>query len=78
MTTHPAPTPHDEHPDSSAQSLMIWLGAAMLVVTAVIILAITKLSLTVGMFIGYGVLLVAVGVVFVYIMRFIGPEDDHD
>ena len=73
MSTHPLP--HDDHTDPSAQSLLMWLGAATVIVTGLIVLAITILGLTAGMFIAYGGLIVAAIGIFGYIMRFIGPED---
>ena len=74
MSTH-IQHPGEPHPDPSAQSLLMWLGAAMLVVTGLIIVAITTMSGMSAMLVAYGGLLVAVVVVFLYIMRFIGPED---
>ena len=68
-------TDHEERPESSAQSLLIWMGVAMLAVTVVIIAGITLMSATAGMLVAYGVLIVAAVVVFGYIMKFIGPEE---
>jgi hypothetical protein len=65
---------HDQH-ESDAQSLLVWLGTAMLVVTGLIVVAIVALGATAGMVLAYGGLIVAVIAVFAYIMRFIGPED---
>lgn len=73
MSTHIQP--HDDRPDSSAQSLLMWLGAATVIVTGLIVLAVTILGLTAGMFVAYGGLLIAAVAVFAFIMRFIGPED---
>ena len=75
-------TTHDQHPDEqhdpSAQSLLMWMGVATVVVTLLIILGATTMGLTAGMIVAYGGLLIAAGVVLVFIMRFIGPEDDHE
>lgn len=72
--------PHDHRPDheASAQSLMLWMGIAMLVVTLAIVAGITLMSTTAGMVVAYGAVIAATIVVLVYIGRFIGPEDgDH-
>lgn len=46
--------------------------------TAAVVLAATQLGATAAVIVAYGILLVAVVAVFVYILRFIGPEDeDH-
>jgi len=73
MSTHAQP--HDDQHESNAQSLLVWLGVAMMIVTGLIIVAIVALGATAGMVIAYGGLLVAAIAVFAYIMRFIGPED---
>ena len=73
MTTHIQP--HDDGHESDAQSLLMWLGIAMLIVTGLIIVAIVALGATAGMVLAYGGLIVAAIAVFAYIMRFIGPED---
>jgi hypothetical protein len=65
------------NPDASASSLLMWLGVAMLAVTGLIIVAITLVGLAVGLVLAFGGLIVAVFVVLVYVMRFIGPEDEH-
>jgi hypothetical protein len=69
----PDQTPSNREP--GAQALMMWLGIAMLVVTAVIVVAITTLGVTAGVAVAFGVLIVAALGVLVYIVRFIGPED---
>jgi hypothetical protein len=65
------------NPDPSASSLLMWLGLAMLAVTGLIIVAITLVGLAVGLVLAFGGLIAAVFVVLVYVMRFIGPEDEH-
>jgi hypothetical protein len=73
MSTHTHP--HEEHVDPSAQSLLIWVSVALLVVTGLIVLGSTVLGLTGGIVVAYGGLLIAAMAVFVFIMKFIGPED---
>lgn len=73
MSIHPHP--QDEHTDPSAQTLLIWVSVALLVVTGLIVLGSTVLGLTSGVVVAYGGLLIATLAVFVFIMRFIGPED---
>ncbi|MBX5442934.1 MAG: hypothetical protein IRZ32_15580 [Solirubrobacteraceae bacterium] len=72
-------TTHHQHPDEqrdgSAQTLLMWMGVATVIVTLLIIIGVTTMGATVGMIVAYGGLLVAAGVVLVFIMRFIGPED---
>lgn len=68
---------HTPRPEGSAQSLMLWMAVALLSVTALIVAGITLFSTTVGMFVAYGAVLVGTLVVFAYITRFIGPEDEE-
>jgi len=75
MSTHPLP--HDDRPDASAQSLLMLLGVATVVVTGLITLGMTVLGLTGGVIVAYGGLLLAAVGIFAFIVRFIGPEDDH-
>ncbi len=67
--------PHHDRPEGDAQSLLFWLGIAMLVVTGLIILGVTTLGTAGTLVVAYGGLVIAVIVVVAYIMRFIGPED---
>jgi predicted exporter len=78
MTTAIEPSHQSPEPDRSAQSLMLWMAVALLAVTALIVVGITLLSTTAGMVVAYGSVLVGTIIVFGYISRFIGPEDeDH-
>jgi hypothetical protein len=68
--------PHfDQQPESNAQSLLLWLGGALLIVTGLIVVAITMLGVAGGMALAYGGLIIATIAVFVFIIKFIGPED---
>jgi hypothetical protein len=76
--TLPDTTPQpDERDNNDAEGLLFWLGGVMLVMTLLIIFAITQLSTGAGIAVAFGSLLVAMGVVFVYIWRFIGPDENH-
>ncbi|UGS37877.1 hypothetical protein [Capillimicrobium parvum] len=75
MSTSVQHRPDQEHPEPGAQSLMIWLGAAMLAVTVAIIIGITQFGATAGVGVAFGALVIAVVGIFAYIVRFIGPED---
>jgi len=74
MSTSIQPGHDKERHEPGAQSLMMWLGAAMLAVTVVIILGITQMGATAGVGVAFGALVLAVVGVLVYIVRFIGPE----
>jgi hypothetical protein len=69
------PHPRDDGTDPSAQTLLIWLSVALLTVTALIVVGSAVLDLTAGIVVAYGGLLIAALGVFVFIMKFIGPED---
>jgi hypothetical protein len=75
MSTHPHPHSPDERTDPSAQTLLVWVSVALLVVTGLIVLGSTVLGLTSGIVVAYGGLIIAAFAVFVFIMKFIGPED---
>jgi hypothetical protein len=60
--------------EPSAQTLLLWMAVATLVVTLAVVVAIVAMGVTAGMFVAYGTLIVAAFAVFAYIMRFIGPE----
>ena len=75
MSTAARPDQVPSSPEPRAQSLMIWLGVAMLAVTAVIVVAITTMGATAGVGVAFAALIVAALGVFAYIVRFIGPED---
>jgi hypothetical protein len=62
-------------PEGDAQSLLLWLGSALLIVTGLITVAITMLGVAAGMALAYGGLIIATIAVFGFIMRFIGPEE---
>jgi hypothetical protein len=67
----------DDTNGTDAEGLLFWLGGVMLVMTLLIIFAITQLSTGAGLGVAFGALLVAMGVVFAYIWRFIGPDENH-
>lgn len=75
----------DTAPDATAEgvdstdgeNLLFWLGGVMLFMTLLIIFAITQLSTGAGIGVCFGALLIAMAVVFAYIWRFIGPDDQH-
>jgi hypothetical protein len=68
--------PHlDPHPEPNAQSLLLWLSGALLLVTGLIVVAITMLGVAGGMALAYGGLILATIAVFGFIVKFIGPED---
>jgi hypothetical protein len=73
MSSHPQP--RNDGGDPSAQTLLIWLSVALLAVTGLIVVGAAVLDLTAGFVVAYGGLLVAALGVFVFIMKFIGPED---
>jgi hypothetical protein len=73
MSSHPQP--RNDGTDPSAQTLLIWLSVALLAVTGLIVIGSAVLDLTAGIVVAYGGLLVAALGVFVFIMKFIGPED---
>ena len=75
MSTSVQPDPSENQPEPAAQSLMIWLGVAMLAVTVAIIVGITQFGATAGVGVAFGALVLAVVGIFAYIVRFIGPED---
>ena len=74
-------TTHDQNPDRqhdpSAQSLLMWMGLATVIVTGLIILGATTLGGTAGLIVAYGGLLLAAAIVLLFVVRFIGPEDEH-
>jgi hypothetical protein len=72
MSTHPHSP--QERTDPSAQPLLVWLSVALLAVTGLIVIGSALLTLTAGIIVAYGGLLVAALAVFVFIMRFIGPD----
>jgi hypothetical protein len=74
MSTAIRPDQAPSGPEPRAQNLMMWLGIAMLAVTAVIIVAITTMGVTAGVGVAFAVLVAAALGVLVYIVRFIGPE----
>jgi hypothetical protein len=74
MTTSLQPHDHQRR-EPGAEGLMLWLGAAMLAVTVMIIVGITQFEAAVGVAIALGSLLVAAMGVLVYILRFMGSED---
>ena len=74
MTTSVQHRPDEERPEPAAQSLMIWLGVAMLAVTVAVIVGITQFGATAGVGVAFGTLVIAVVGIFAYIVRFIGPE----
>jgi hypothetical protein len=73
MSTHPHSP--QERTDPSAQTLLVWLSVALLAVTGLIVIGSALLDVTAGVVVAYGGLLVAAVAVFVFIMRFIGPEE---
>lgn len=75
MTTHDH-TP-EQRPDPSAQTLLMWMSLATVIVTGLIVLGATTLGATAGTIVAYGGLVIAAGVVLAFVMRFIGPEDEH-
>ena len=79
MSTAIQPHHHQEpRPEGSAQTLMLAMAVALLIVTLLIVVGITLMSATAGMFVAYGAVIVGTIIVFAYITRFIGPEDaDH-
>ncbi len=75
MTTSAQPDHDAPRREPGAQSLMMWLGAAMLAVTVIIIVGCTQFGAAAGVGIAFGALVVAALGVLAYIIRFIGPED---
>jgi hypothetical protein len=67
----------DDTSSTDGENLLFWLGGVMLVMTLLIIFAITQLSTGAGLAVAFGSLLVAMGIVFAYIWRFIGPDENH-
>jgi hypothetical protein len=75
MTTSIQPAHHRQRREPGAQSLMMWLGGAMLAVTVLIIIGCTQFGAAAGVGIAFGSLVVAAVGMLAYIIRFIGPED---